>query len=62
MLELSDIQSSPEELRDYYDKHKDKFTTPETVSISELFLGFAGRDEAAVREFLDRKTAKVKPT
>ena len=41
---------SAKELRDYYDKHKDKFTTPETVSISELFLGFAGRDEAAVRE------------
>ena len=38
------------ELKDYYEKHKDKFTKPETVSISELFLGFAGRDEAAVRE------------
>ncbi len=38
------------ELKDYYEKNKAKFTTPETVSISELFLGFAGRDEAAVRE------------
>ena len=38
------------ELKDYYEKHKDKFTKPETVSISELFLGFAGRDEATVRE------------
>src|SRR6476620_8166303 len=37
------------ELKDYYDAHRDKFTKPETVSISELFLGFAGRDEAAVR-------------
>ena len=37
------------ELKDYYEKHKDKFTKPETVSFSELFLGFAGRDEAAVR-------------
>ena len=37
------------ELKDYYDKHKEKFSTPETVSFSELFLGFAGRDEAAVR-------------
>lgn len=41
---------SGKELRDYYDKHKEKFSSPETVSISELFLGFAGRDEAAVRE------------
>lgn len=38
------------ELRDYFEKHKDKFTTPETISFSELFLGFAGRDEATVRE------------
>lgn len=38
------------ELKDYFDTHKDKFTQPETISFSELFLGFAGRDEAAVRE------------
>lgn len=38
------------ELKDYYEKNKSKFTTPETVSFSELFLGFAGRDEQAVRE------------
>jgi peptidyl-prolyl cis-trans isomerase SurA len=41
---------SDKELHDYYDKHKDQFTKPETVSFSELFLGFAGRDEAAVRQ------------
>jgi len=38
------------ELKDYYEKNKSKFTTPETVSFSELFLGFAGREEKAVRE------------
>lgn len=38
------------ELKDYYDKNKSKFTTPETVVFSEIFLGFAGRDETAVRE------------
>jgi len=38
------------ELKDYYEKHKERFTKPETVSFSELFLGFAGRDEAAVRQ------------
>ncbi len=38
------------QLKDYYEKNKSKFTKPETVSFSEIFLGFAGRDEAAVRE------------
>jgi peptidyl-prolyl cis-trans isomerase SurA len=38
------------DLKDYFEKNKSKFTKPETISISELFLGFAGRDEAAVRE------------
>jgi hypothetical protein len=36
-------------LRAYFDAHKDKFIKPETVSFSELFLSFAGRDEAQVR-------------
>ncbi|MFT3744985.1 MAG: peptidyl-prolyl cis-trans isomerase [Pyrinomonadaceae bacterium] len=37
-------------LKDYYEKNKAKFTTPETVSFSEIFLGFAGRDEKSVRD------------
>ncbi len=41
---------SEKELKDYFEKNKAKFIAPETVSFSELFLGFAGRDEAAVRE------------
>lgn len=41
---------STKELKDYYEKNKAKFTKPETVTISEIFLSFAGRDEAAVRE------------
>lgn len=51
-----DIQSkvywepNGKQLKDYYDKHKQKFSKPETVSFSELFLGFAGRSEASVRE------------
>lgn len=40
---------SPKQLRDYYEKHKGKFTKPETVTLSEIFLSFAGRDEAATR-------------
>ena len=38
------------DIKAYYEKNKDKFTKPETVTISEIFLSFAGRDEAAVRE------------
>ena len=38
------------ELKEYFEKNKAKFTKPETISISEIFLSFAGRDEAAVRE------------
>jgi hypothetical protein len=41
---------SGKELKDYYEKHKAKFTKPESVTVSEIFLGFAGRDENAVRE------------
>jgi len=41
---------NPTQLKDYFDKHKDKFTKPETVSLSEIFVGFAGRDENKVRE------------
>ena len=41
---------SGKEVKDYFEKHKAQFTKPETISISELFLSFAGRDEAAVRQ------------
>jgi hypothetical protein len=41
---------SGKELKDYYEKHKAKFTKPETVTVSEIFLGFAGRNENTVRE------------
>jgi peptidyl-prolyl cis-trans isomerase SurA len=40
---------SSKELKDYYEKNKARFSKPETVSFSELFLGFAGRNEADVR-------------
>ena len=48
------------ELKDYFDAHKDKFTQPETISFSELFLGFAGRDEASVREKAKQLLAQLK--
>jgi peptidyl-prolyl cis-trans isomerase SurA len=41
---------SAKEIKAYYEKHKEKFTKPETLTISEIFLSFAGRDENAVRD------------
>ncbi|HMQ02675.1 MAG TPA: peptidyl-prolyl cis-trans isomerase [Pyrinomonadaceae bacterium] len=38
------------ELRDFYEKNKARFTKPATISLSEIFLSFAGRDENATRE------------
>ena len=38
------------EIKSYFEANKTKFTKPETITISEIFLGFAGRDENAVRE------------
>lgn len=38
------------EIKDYYEKNKTKFTKPETLTLSEIFLSFAGRDENAVKE------------
>ena len=41
---------SSKEIKAYYEKHKDKFTKPESLTLSEIFLSFAGRDENAVRD------------
>jgi peptidyl-prolyl cis-trans isomerase SurA len=41
---------SSKEIKAYYEKNKDKFTKPESVTLSEIFLSFAGRDENAVRD------------
>lgn len=38
------------QIKDYYEKNKAKFTKPETFTLSEIFLNFAGRNEAEVRE------------
>ncbi len=38
-----------DELRKYFDTHKDKFLKPETVELSEIFLSLAGKNEADVK-------------
>jgi hypothetical protein len=45
---------SNKEIREYYEKNKERFTKPETVSLSEIFLSFAGRDIDAVRKKSDQ--------
>ena len=40
---------TPKEIKAYYEANKSKFTKPETVTISEIFLNFAGRDMDATR-------------
>lgn len=51
---------SSKELKDYYEKHKDKFTKPETVTISNIFLSYAGRNETAVREKAKQLVAQIR--
>lgn len=51
---------SSKEIKDYYEKNKAKFTKPETVTISEIFLSFAGRDEAAVSEKAKQLVAQLR--
>ncbi|HEX8143869.1 MAG TPA: peptidyl-prolyl cis-trans isomerase [Pyrinomonadaceae bacterium] len=40
---------SQEELKKYYEAHRDRFRKPESVTISEIFLSLAGKPEAEVR-------------
>jgi hypothetical protein len=37
------------ELKDYFEKNREKFRKPESVTMSEIFLSFAGRNEAEVK-------------
>ena len=52
--------ASGKELKEYYEQHKAKFTKPETITVSEIFLGFAGRDENAVRERAKQLVAELR--
>lgn len=38
-----------DELKKYFNEHQDKFSKPESVTISEIFLGTAGKNEADVK-------------
>jgi peptidyl-prolyl cis-trans isomerase SurA len=38
-----------DELRQYFDSHRDKFITPEAIELSEIFLSLAGKKEPEVK-------------
>lgn len=41
---------SDEDVKSYFDANKSKFTEPATITLSEIFLSFAGRSPDAVRQ------------
>jgi peptidyl-prolyl cis-trans isomerase SurA len=51
---------TPKEVKSYFEANKAKFTKPETISISEIFLGFAGRDTDAVKEKAKQLVAQAR--
>ena len=51
---------STKELRDYFEKNKAKFTKPETVTLSEIFLNLAGRDKATLMEKAKQIVAELR--
>jgi peptidyl-prolyl cis-trans isomerase SurA len=40
---------SQDELHKYFDAHRDKFAKPESIELSEIFLGLAGKQDPDVR-------------
>ena len=43
------LSPSPDEVKKYYEAHQDKFRKPESVKLSEIYLGLTGKDETAVK-------------
>jgi hypothetical protein len=41
---------SSKEIKEYFAANKEKFIKPETITLSEVFLSFAGRDNESVRQ------------
>ncbi len=51
---------STDELRKYFEAHKDKFVKPETVELSEIFLGLAGKNEAEVKARISQYVDQIR--
>jgi peptidyl-prolyl cis-trans isomerase SurA len=48
------------DLKEYFEKNKSRFTKAESVTMSEIFLKFAGKDETALREKAKKIVADVR--
>lgn len=61
---LSQVKVTPEEVKSYYDLHKDKFKVPEQVKLEFALLSAAGLvsqmtvNDAEVKQFYDENAAK----
>lgn len=49
-----------DELKKYFDAHPDKFRKPESVTISEIFLSSAGKNEAEVKARANALVAQIR--
>jgi peptidyl-prolyl cis-trans isomerase SurA len=49
-----------DELRKYFETHKDKFLKSETVDLSEIFLSLAGKNEADVKARATQLVAQIR--
>jgi peptidyl-prolyl cis-trans isomerase SurA len=54
------FSSTMDELHKYFEAHKDKFKKPEVVSISEIYLGMAGKNEVDVKAKADQLVAQLR--
>jgi len=48
------------QLRDYFEKHKDKFLKPESVDLSAIFLSLAGKPEADVKALAEKLVGQLR--
>jgi peptidyl-prolyl cis-trans isomerase SurA len=51
---------SQDEVKKYYEAHKDRFRKPESVTISEIFLSLAGKPEAQVKARAAQLVAQIR--
>ena len=51
---------TPAQLQTYFNAHKDKFRKPETVTLSEIYLSLAGKNEADVKARAEKLVVQLR--
>ena len=51
---------STDALHKYFDAHKDKFVKPESIDLSEIFLGLGGKPEADVKALAEKLVGQLR--